>query len=210
MFIEVLDQLRCANGHEATWLVASFERVDNRMILDATLGCPLCFRQYRVTHGIVYFETSPTDVAAHRRSVSAAMADDAEAAVRVAAFLAAVERAVLVLAGEWSTAADGVTALLPLHAIALNPAVAIRDREEVSIIESPRHIPLAAGAVHGVALDASTNDAAMVASAVQVLRPNGRLVAPAETPVPDGVNVLARDERHWVAEKQSSLVQLRR
>ena len=44
------------------------------------------------------------------------------------------------------------------------------------------------------------------------LAPGGRLVAPADAPVPNGVTELARDERQWVAERDAvpALAELRR
>jgi hypothetical protein len=46
------------------------------------------------------------------------------------------------------------------------------------------------------------------------VKPKGRVVAPAEVPLPDGVRELARDGRHWVGERQAvpapALVQLGR
>jgi hypothetical protein len=36
---------------------------------------------------------------------------------------------------------------------------------------------------------------------VAALRPGARLIAPAAAPVPDGARELARDARHWVAER---------
>jgi hypothetical protein len=44
----------------------------------------------------------------------------------------------------------------------------------------------------------------LLRGAVAALRPAGRLVAPLSVPLPDGLRELARDERHWVAERVPS------
>ncbi|MBW7935561.1 MAG: hypothetical protein H3C62_18525, partial [Gemmatimonadaceae bacterium] len=68
--------------------------------------------------------------------------------------------------------------------------------------------PLAAASLHGLALSRITP--ARAADAVRVLRPSGRLVAPIDTPLPAGVRELARDDRHWVAEKVGDVIPLAR
>jgi hypothetical protein len=57
-----------------------------------------------------------------------------------------------------------------------------------------------------VALDSATADVARLDAAVRALRPRGRLVAPADAPLPGGVAELARDAEHWVAERDAAVV----
>ena len=38
--------------HEASWLVVSFARRDGRFIVEGTLGCPVCHRQYPIRDGV--------------------------------------------------------------------------------------------------------------------------------------------------------------
>ena len=62
-------------------------------------------------------------------------------------------------------------------------------------------LPFAHGSARGIVLgDAS---AALLQSAVDVLVPGGRLVAPAGAAVPDGITVLARDDEQWVGERDA-------
>ncbi|MDF1505354.1 hypothetical protein, partial [Roseisolibacter sp. H3M3-2] len=57
-------------------------------------------------------------------------------------------------------------------------------------------------------------DPERLAAALRAPRHRGRLVAPAAAPLPDGVTELARDDAHWVAERDavvaSDVVPLRR
>ena len=203
MFIELIDQLRCTNTHEQSWLVAAFTRRADRFILDATLGCHICFREYPIIEGIAYFGTTP---AAPQQAAS----PDPDTAIRAAAFLNATERATLVLAGTWGTHAHAVAALLPLHIFALDPVGHVEDSEQVAIVSSSQGIPLTNGTVDGIALDVTTATEINLRTAVATLKPGGRLVAPAHIDPPPQVIVLARDEHYWVGETEKSLVSLRR
>src|SRR2546423_13507057 len=51
----MIDLLRCVNAHEDTWLVASFREVTNRIVMEGTLGCPVCTAEYKIRGGVVDF-----------------------------------------------------------------------------------------------------------------------------------------------------------
>jgi threonine dehydrogenase-like Zn-dependent dehydrogenase len=72
------------------------------------------------------------------------------------------------------------------------------------VLHSGPRWPLAARQAAAVALDAAHATPAQLAQAVRVLRPGGRLVAPAWAPLPEGVRELARDATEWVAEAAGS------
>jgi hypothetical protein len=205
MFIEHIDQLRCTSGHEESWLVASITKREDRFVLEATLGCHICRRQYLVTDGVAYFGTTPGD---HRETIAGEAS--ADSAVRVAAFLNAAEHSTLVLAGEWGIQAHPLAAMIPMTVFVL--AAGGGDSAQVARIESSEGIPLAHASVHGVALDAATATPRNIETAVHVLRPGGRLVAPVETDVPASVTVLVRDSAYWVGEREGTreFVPLRR
>jgi len=210
MFIEFLDQLRCTQSHDDSWLVASFAEQHDRFIVRGTLGCPLCFRQYPIIDGVAYFDVAPRSRASDTPAVGGPGAGDSEIAMRAAALLNARERSTLVLAGTWAPHAHAVTELLPMRIFALNPSAPIDDSELVAVLWAADAVPLTPASIDGVALDANTADEATVRAALHVLRPGGRLVAPVAVPLPAGVKELARDETVWVGEKDPSLVLLRR
>jgi hypothetical protein len=70
-------------------------------------------------------------------------------------------------------------------------------------------IPLAAGLVLGVAIDAWF-PAKIVESAVRVVRPGGRIVGPAAIQAPPDLSILAHDDRYWVAQKAPDVVTISR
>lgn len=210
MFIEFIDQLRCTSDHEETWLVASFLERNERFITRGTLGCYICTRQFPIEHGIARFGDVVDKGSVNTETVPSATTADNDAVMRLAAFLGAAERSTFVVAGDWALSAHALSQLFPMRIFALNPPQEIGDSEYVGIIESSEGIPLSAHSVNGVALDVKTATPANVQSAIRVLRPGGRLLAPSSVEVPPGVTVLAQDNDLWVAEKTADLIALRR
>jgi hypothetical protein len=208
MFIELVDALRCVRrpAHELTWLVASAFRMEDRDILDGVLGCPICKARYPIADGVANFRD-------HQEAPEGELPRDvpvsvpgSELALRVAAFLDLVEPGGLaVLAGAWSSAASDLGALVErIHVLALDPVGGLESGSGVSIALTADEVPLRPGVARGIALDASHAAPGYVASAVEALRPRGRLLAPVELPLPSGVTELARDERHWLAVKNAA------
>lgn len=203
MFIELVDSLRCVEPHEATWLVASVTRMDGRHIVDGTLGCPTCRREYPITGGVGVFDDAP---ASRERTAERGAAREADPGrvLRAAALLGLSEGGGLVLlGGDWAACAPALAVLAPSHYVTVNAAAGLPEIEALSHLRVGSSLPFAAGSVRAVALDAGTATPALVASAAAVLRGSGRLVAPASVPVPNGITVLARDAEDWVGERAS-------
>jgi hypothetical protein len=128
-----------------------------------------------------------------------------ELAMRLAAFLDLSDaQGFALLAGSLGRAAPSLRGVVPTHLVLLNPQPPVAAGDGISVLEIAAGIPLADATCRGVALDDAHADAAHVEAAVRVLRPRGRLVAPASTPTPAGVTELARDERLWVAERHAA------
>ena len=209
MFIELIDLLRCVNAHEDTWLVASFSEISNRIVIEGTLGCPICSAQYEIRTGVVDF-TRGESIGAGEVERAAANHRREELATRAGGYLDATQPgATIVLAGLWAYAAQELAEMSDVRVIALNAPSGVRESERVGLVRVADSIPLAANSVHGVALDAwfSTN---MIAEALRVTRPAGRIVGPATFTAPDRAVVLAHDDTYWVAEKTPEMIPLRR
>ena len=205
MFIEHIDQLRCTTGHEESWLIASITKRDNRFVLEGTLGCHICHRQYPIINGVAYFGTTPADQP--KRAAQGANPDDV---MRIAAFLNAGERARLVLCGVWGSLAQPLSEMIPVMVSVLAPEGIVEESAQIAHVESSEGIPLARASVDGVALDQPTATPQNILSALRVLKSGGRLVAPISVTLPEGVVELARDDTFWVAEKLPGVVPLRR
>ena len=219
VFIELVDQLRCVRPHEDAWLVAAPDRMSGRHVVEGVLGCPVCGTRYPVRDAVADFRLDGVDGPAIDAAAAGGDAGDPRAddedALRAAALLALAEvRQPVVLAGAWGLVAPTLLALAPAAYLLVNPTAPVEARSELSALRAAGALPLAAGAAHAVALDgAAARDAGLVAGAVRALRGGGRLVAPAWAALPPEVRELARDARHWVAEREamaSAPVALRR
>ncbi|HEY0780225.1 MAG TPA: hypothetical protein VGD56_19835 [Gemmatirosa sp.] len=223
MFVELIDALRCPRPHPAdapdSWLVAASRRTAGRCVVDGVLGCPVCRAEFGVAGGVADFgalrDLDARDLAP--RDASAAAPDATADAFRLAALLhLATPGGIVAVGGDWDVALDGLAELTDVRALVVEPAHAFTPREPFGALVGGG-LPVAAGALRGVALDARTATPSRLTAAVRALRPGGRLVAPAHVAVPDAARELARDEAHWVAERlperdapPSGLVPLRR
>lgn len=198
MFLDLVDSLRCIYPHEDSWLVAVAERVEARHLVDGVLGCPVCATRYQVRDGVADFAegVEPTMPSG---SDGAPPAADPDEAMRLAALLGLDDTPrVVLLTGGWARQLVLLREMVPGIHVLVNAAPAAGDRP-VSVLRVDAVLPFAPRVAHGVAVDAPA--AALLPEAVRVLRAGGRLVAPADAPLPDGVRELARDDRHWVAER---------
>ena len=209
MFIEMIDVLRCINAHEDTWLVASFQTVSNRFVLEASLGCPACSAQYPIHEGIADFSAgfavpsfeAERAVASHNRE---------EHATRAGAYLEATEPgATIALGGVWAYAAQELSAMAEVRVLALNAPPEVEESPGVGLLRVGSEIPVAAGSLLGVALDAWF-PAKIIDSAVKAVRPGGRIVGPVTIPAPAELSVLAHDDSYWVAQKAPDIVTISR
>lgn len=196
MHLEVVETLRCPAAHPPTWLVARVDAMDGRHIRQGTLGCPACGAEYPVQDGVA--RIGPP-------AAAGPMPDDPDRAVRVAALLdLTTPHGIVLLAGGWAAVADAVAALGEgLHVLALDaPAGEATGHEpQVSSLEAGAVPPLGDGVTRGIALDAAHATPAALVRAVAALRAGGRLIAPADCPVPAGATELARDAHWWVAQR---------
>jgi len=201
MFVEFLDRLRCPAEHADTWLVAAATRTAHRRLIEATLGCPECGAEYALRGGELWFG---------QRVDSTPMAASEDEAMRLAALLKLEERGLYLLDGGWAVFDGSLRALLDVAVLVVDPPSLPEFAEagEGTLRGVGDRWPLAAAAFHGIALDRATP--ARTADAVRLLRAGGRLVAPSSATVPPGVRELARDDRHWVAEKADDVVPLSR
>jgi uncharacterized protein YbaR (Trm112 family) len=210
MFLPLVDSLRCIAGHEETWLVASIERSEDRDIRHGFLGCPICFAEYPIREGIVYFSVDPS--AAVTTMMPAVVTEDD--AVRLAAALDLTDpRMTAVLSGVWGAYAPIMRGFSPAQLLLVNPPPDIASGDGVSVVRTATVAPIARGSMDAVALDSSAS-AEMTESLIASLRGGGRIAGPVDFPLPGGAAELTRDQRIWVAERAeaatSPLVSLRR
>ena len=201
MFIELVGSLRCLEPHEETWLVAAASRMEGRHLVDGVLGCPLCRREYAIQDGTAWFSARQPRGGDPDLTTLATDADPGQV-TRAAALLGLSQPGgIVVLGGSWAAYADVLAELGVSHVVVLNARANESSVQEVSSIVVDDRLPFGSAALRGVAVDWSVASPTLLASAASSLQSRGRLVAPADASVPDGVEILARDDRDWVAER---------
>ena len=201
MYIELVDSLRCVAAHEETWLVAAVTRMDGRHIVDGTLGCPICRREYAVRGGVGWFTQRQPSGNGESLTTPAPAADDDET-IRAAALLGLTDAGgIVVLGGSWTRHADSVAQLGAAHVVVLNADATASSSQEVSSLFVDDALPFGTATVRAIAVDGELATPSLLDSAVEKLRSRGRLVGPAPVATPRGVTELARDETDWVGER---------
>ena len=205
MFIEAIDKLRCIREHEDSWLVAKFVEMRDRDFWEGELGCPVCEARYMVRQGVVYF--SPMRPRATPVQTTGDLPDELFALAAMLD-LSSPDRTI-VLCDAWTVFAEKISEISDPHVFVVNGASPEDPSECIYNVVSEAAIPLGGESVDAVALGAGSS-AAMVQSAVSVLREGGRLVAETGVEVPADVLLLASDDRHWVGQKRGKFIPLRR
>lgn len=205
MFIELLDGLRCTSDHAQIPLVIAITKRDDRFVVEGTVGCPTCRREYPLHDGIAWFDSSRSAEASLSRT-----SDDDEGVIRIGAFLAVSDGITIALVGDWARYALALAAMAGLRAFAVNPQNAIGESERVGVVYSDNRLPFTDGSLRGIAIDDSGWSPREMELAARALSSGGRMVAPASAQVPVDIEEIARDETVWVGEKRGALVTLRR
>jgi len=201
MFIELVDALRCPRTHEESWLVLATSRIAARHIQEGTLGCPVCRAEYPISDGIVDLRldrSAPAiDAASNPRSANHVPAVHLAAMLNLADALGFA-----LLIGDWGRHADALLELDQMPPLMLvDPPAGVAMRPGLSGVRADARLPLAAGAARAAAVDGV--DATRLSSATMVTRAGGRIVAPAQAALPDGVRELVHDEHVWVGEREA-------
>ena len=150
MFIELVDSLRCLTPHEDTWLVAGVTRMDGRHIIDGTLGCPVCRREYPIVHGVAWFSVSAPEAAPSLTTVVSS-ADERRVA-RAGALLGLSDAGgIVTLAGSWIDVADAVADFGAGHVVVLNAEAGESSPQEVSSLVVDDRLPFGMGSLRAAA-----------------------------------------------------------
>ena len=206
MFVELLDKLRCPNPHEDFPLVATSSRTVDRRIIEGVLGCPACGAEYPIQGGAVAFggeiARPPLASAGGVARPLSTIAPGDEATVRLAALLGLDERGgVYVLDYSSARFTPRLAELAPAAQFIVVSGGDEIEGAGIVLRGRGRVLPLARGCARGIALDDDGDD--LLRSAVAALAPGGRLVAPAAAALPDGIQLLAKDDDQWVGEREA-------
>jgi uncharacterized protein YbaR (Trm112 family) len=196
VFIELVDVLRCPNRHAETWLVLASEQMEDRDIMSGTLGCPICKAEFPIVAGVARFGE------AVRVGARGELPDENEA-LRLAALLDLTDsRGYAILIGDTGRHAPLLRSMTDVQLMLVDPPPTVAMGFGLSGLTTPASgaLPLAPASARAVALDEHATPA-LLSSVVGVLASGGRLLASVRLGLPDGVTELARDDRHWLAER---------
>ena len=216
MHLDLVDHLRCPRPHAAVpggvALVCVPTRLSGRVLGEAMLGCPICHARFAVADGVAWFGDgeAPGSTSQHVSADGAAAPDDTEV-LRLAAMLNLDGPGGWVLLhGDFVACAGALVDAFGVATIRLMGRVAPSAVAHGSVLAGVTDVlPLAPALLRGAAFGPGTS-VPLLASAATALMPNGRLVAPVACDPPSVLGVLARDDRHWVAEPRAAPVSLRR
>lgn len=213
MFIELIDLLRCPRQHADSWLVAAFNSMDGRFVVEGKLGCPVCSASYSITDGIADLRLdvgAPNNEEQESSATAQTVSHDDDTAVRAAALLGLTNpNALVVLAGSAASLSSNIGEMTESRIMAINPVTRLGQSERVAVIRARERFPFASGSVDGIMMDASSA-ATFAHDAGRVLRQGGRLVGPATLRIDGQFRELARDDTNVVAESVGQLISLSR
>lgn len=196
MQIDLTDHLCCLEPHEESYLVLLTGRMVARRVVTGHLGCPVCGKEVKIRNGVADFSGAVPG------GTHTLLTPDA-----TAAFLGlGGPGGWVALAGSAGGLAGGLAALLPgVQLVAVNPPSAQEHDEGVSVLRAPR-LPLKSASMRGVVIGGDlAGSPDWVADAVRAVLPGLRVVveAPAPSPPPEGVEILASAPACWVGKKVS-------
>lgn len=215
MHLDLVESLRCPNGHDDGWLVAIPDVVRDRVMWSGEIGCPQCAATWRV-HGGALVMAKARDTTAPRAAPYDAPREQGELdaeAVRTAALLdLRTPGGTVLLVGVHAHHAGALAALVPdVLVLALNAPDNAPNVHGHLRADPP--LPLGIGTLRGARIDVAHSDVRWLPGVLRSVARGARVIAPVATSRPTETRELARDEREWVAEVRvaaSGLVPLRR
>jgi uncharacterized protein YbaR (Trm112 family) len=208
MHILLTDALACPRCGPDFGLVLLADRIEDRQVLQGSLGCPNCRETYRITDGAADLRTTAAPAGPEPDAgAGAPHADPQEAAVRVAALLGLADATgTVLLAGPGAVLAPHVSALVPgVRVVAYTSAPAPNPASPgVDPVAGGPRLPFRSGALRGVALTGGATEA-LLAEALRALAPGARLVVEPADPGTAGAlrglgaNVMLEEEAAVVA-----------
>ena len=210
LFIELIDLLRCPRQHEESWLVAAFNRMEGRFVIEGRLGCPICSANYLIADGVADLREHASHEARVSQSDPLSFTGHDDMALTIAAMLGLTRPgAFAVLEGIESEVGGIISEMTNTKVILLNSPHTQSAKENVGAVLSAKRLPFASNSVDGILISDNTGTNGLD-EVLRVLKTGGRVAAPAETAMSGNIRELARDDRYVVAESTGPLLSLSR
>ena len=203
MFIELAGLLRCPGDHEHMPCVVAPDEMDGRRVVRGVVGCPVCKVEHTIMEGIVGFGEDPLLGTGSRSDDLTVEEMPSADAVQALLNLTGPGGYVALVGSGCRLAADLSEHTPGVHFIGVNHPPELCETENLSLLRSPKMIPLNDGSVRGVLLGREYIRGAWMDEAGRILAANGRLVAVVDELSAPGVRQLVVGQGMWVGEKQS-------
>lgn len=197
MFVELAEYLLCNGDHEETYLVMMPDRVENRAVLEGTVGCPRCSREFRIDNGLVDF--TPPDV--RHEPPDPPSSDVSADTIRALMGITGPGGYAVLIGSAGSLAPDLAKLLDGVHLVAVNPPVTLEHTAGVSRLRGHDRIPLRASMARAVVVGAEHATDPWLDDACRVLLRGLRLVLLTDEPGPVSAKALAVGDGMWVGQK---------
>ncbi len=221
MRLELAERLRCPAPHAPTPLIVVAQRTVGRDLLEALLGCPVCRLEARIVDGDVRFDAAVPSEAAAGVAATATASPPRIGPVpeleRVVALLGLSEPdGAVLLTGRYAALGVPLATLTGVHVIVMHADAdaspdATVEATTAAVHGCPAAAPFSDATFRGAALDSGL-PAPFITDAVRATAIGGRVLAVAGVAAPGGLKELARDDREWVAARESTgaIVELKR
>src|SRR4051812_44722043 len=148
MFIELVDSLRCPADHPPSSLVAAFDRIEDRDVIEGMLGCPVCRSEFRITKGELWLVTNAMPAPPTKAL------NPEEDGLRLAASLdLRHEVGFAILRGPWCALAAHISEVSPTHLVLLDPPLNLPRGLGRSVIHAGGTVPFAPKSANAAAVD---------------------------------------------------------
>jgi uncharacterized protein YbaR (Trm112 family) len=176
MHIALTDHLSCPVCGPEHGLILLADRIEERRVLEGTLGCPACRERYPIVGGLADLRPRPAGPLPGPESAPAVGPHDR--AFRLAALMGVAEGpGFLLVAGDAAALAPGVVGVVEgIEVVAVDAALAGWPEEAgVSRVAAGDRLPVRSGSMQAVAVTGGVA-AGWLEEGARVLSPFGRLV----------------------------------
>ncbi|HLZ44911.1 MAG TPA: hypothetical protein VKQ05_04460 [Gemmatimonadales bacterium] len=209
MHIELTEMLRCPEAHREEMLVLSTGEMRDRMVRSGVIGCPVCHKEYPISHGIVNFRRSRERVSRESSGprpvyVPPSPLPSGDAATLQALLELSGPGGYVVLVGAAVRQSERLAGLMPgIHFVGVNAPRELEERPTLSLLYASEKVPLRTAMARGVVVGADLATSPWLVEAHRVLLRGRRFVVENEEPeLPIGLLKLAAENGLWVGEKR--------
>ncbi len=201
MFLELTEILRCPAPHDESYVICAPVLMDGRDVVRGGLACPVCRAEYAIIERVAWL--APPEERVTGADPSAAPSALTAEAVRTFLDLQG-QGGFVVTVGTAGRIGRDLAALLPgVSFAAVNPPPAVTPSLELSVVRSPRLLPIRRHSLRAVIVGADVAGGPWLAAAADALLTGLRIIVEDEGTAPPGIVELARGAGLFVGEKRA-------